>query len=149
MLSVESGSMRVDGKVALITGAANGLRGQLMGIGGATAWLFARESAKVVLTDMNEKTGQTTAFQIRRSGADTLFVRLDVTKEEDWIGAIGTTIARFGRLDILVNSAGPRESYRVVETTEELAYAILYLASDESSYVTGSELVVDGGQLAQ
>ena len=49
--------MRLEGKVALITGAAAGVRGELMGFGGAAAWLFAGEGAKLVLADVNEEAG--------------------------------------------------------------------------------------------
>ncbi len=76
--------MRLDGKVALISGAAHGVQGELMGFGGASAWLFVREGAKVVLGDINEEDGARTAAQIRESGGEALFVRLDVTREEDW-----------------------------------------------------------------
>ena len=258
------------GKVALITGAAMGVCGEPMGMGGATAWLFAQEGAKVTLSDLNETMGQRSAEQLRNRGHSAMFVHLDVTSEENWIRAIRETVSAFGRLDILVNCAGnvvpgdiesstvetwdslmavhakgpflgtkhaipemrkvgggsivnvssidglvgtrigagypagkaasrlfsksaaiqhAHENIRVnsvhpgyVETPlsrsivdwpdgptpdeqrarridrvpmkreaspKELAYAILYLASDESSYVTGSELVVDGGFYAQ
>ena len=255
--------MRLDGKVALITGAATGVQGELMGFGGTTARLFVREGAKVVLGDINEELGEKTAAQIRDSGGDAIFVRLDVTAEQDWIDAVRATVSHFDRLDILVNNAGTvagglveetparvweaqmdvhakgaflgtkhaipemrkagggsiinvssiaglvgtlataysaakganrllakaaaiqyaKDKIRVnsvhpgyVETpmtsalfqevegrewrlartpmgrfgtVEEVANGILYLASDESSYVTGSELVIDGGLTAQ
>ena len=255
--------MRLEGKVALITGAAAGVRGEVMGFGGATAWLFVRQGAKVVLTDIDEELGRKTTSQIQESGRDALFVRLDVTSDQDWIDAIQTTVSRFGRLDILFNNAGAgggktleettveewdsvmdvhakgaflgakhaipemrkvgggsivnmssihgivgtakavaysaakgavrnftkavavgyaKEGIRVnsihpgnsltarvakmfpdgdldhywsstpmarMGTADEIAQAVLYLASDESSYVTGAELIVDGGFLAQ
>ena len=53
--------MRLEGKVAVITGAAAGVQGELMGFGGAAAWLFVKEGAKVVLSDINEETGNRTA----------------------------------------------------------------------------------------
>ena len=98
--------MRLDGKVALISGGAHGVQGELMGFGGATAWLFVREGAKVVLGDIDEESGNKTVAQIRESGGDALFVRLDVTKEQDWIDAVNATVSNFGKLDILVNNAG-------------------------------------------
>jgi NAD(P)-dependent dehydrogenase (short-subunit alcohol dehydrogenase family) len=250
--------MRLQGKVALITGAAHGM-------GEAEAKMFAKEGAQVVVADMDEAAGQQVAAGIAEIGGDALFVRLDVTREEDWQKAVETTIARFGNLDILVNNAGisgssggdrlsaetwdkvmdvnakgvflglkyaipamqqtgsgsivnissisgfvgqdyvhmaynaskgavrimtksaavqyakdgirvnsvhpgvmpPMQTSRVTANAEqrqrmlaqvpmgregrreEVGYAVLFLASDEASYITGTEVVVDGGYLAQ
>ena len=112
--------MRLEGKVALITGAAAGVEGELMGFGGASAHLFTREGAKVVLSDINEEMGQKTASQVRDNGGEAIFVRLDVTSEQDWADAIKTTISSFGRLDILVNNAGTSARYNVEDTTVEV-----------------------------
>ncbi len=112
--------MRLQGKVALITGAATGIEGQTMGFGGASARLFAREGARVVLTDINESDGERTAAQIAESGEDAIFKRLDVTSERDWSEAIDATISRFGALNILVNNAGTGARTTVEETTEEI-----------------------------
>ena len=109
--------MRLAGKVALISGAAMGIRGELMGFGGASAWLFSEEGARVVLGDVNEEKGNRTAEQIRQSGGEACFVRLDVTREQDWINAVEAAMARFGRLDILVSSAGTTVAGGVEETT--------------------------------
>ncbi len=86
---------RLDGKVAIVTGAA---RGQ----GAAEARAFAREGAKVVLTDVLVEEGEATASTI---GGDAVFVRHDVSSEEEWEAAIAATLDRFGRLDVLVNNA--------------------------------------------
>jgi NAD(P)-dependent dehydrogenase (short-subunit alcohol dehydrogenase family) len=91
--------MRLQGKVALITGAAHGM-------GEAEAKMFAKEGAQVVVADMDEAAGQQVAAGIAEVGGKALFVRLDVTREEDWQQAVETTVARFGKLDILVNNAG-------------------------------------------
>ena len=112
--------MRLENKVALITGAATGVEGELMGFGGATARLFAREGAKVVLTDINEQSGLKTAAQIGELGGDVEFLRLDVTSEADWANAIEATVARFSRLDILVNNAGTGAETDVENTTLEI-----------------------------
>lgn len=112
--------MRLAGKVALITGAAAGVEGEVMGFGGAAARLFAREGAKVVLTDIREDMGQRTADQIQANGGEAFFMRLDVTREEDWQEAVQTAVARFGGLNILVNNAGTGARTTVEETTVEI-----------------------------
>ena len=250
--------MRLDNKVALISGGASGM-------GAAEAKLFATEGAKVVIGDILEEAGRQTEAEINETGGDCLFVRLDVTSESDWQTAVAATVARFGKLDVLVNNAGistqgdiedesqedwdltmainakgvflgtkyvidpmrqagggsiinissgaaiapapgtsaayaaSKGAVRILSkstavqyanegircnsvhpgpvdtpmlhrsrpdraaqeeqvsripmgrigTSEEIAYGVLYLASDESSYVTGSELVIDGGRTAQ
>jgi NAD(P)-dependent dehydrogenase (short-subunit alcohol dehydrogenase family) len=248
--------MRLQNKVALITGAASGM-------GEASARLFAREGAKVIVSDILEKEGAAVVSSITAAGGEAIFLRQDVTDEAQWRNAIQSTVQRHGRLDILVNNAGisgavpdrmdlayfdklmavnargtflgmkcaieqmkkqgggsivnlssisgfvgqqfvhmgyngakaairmmtksaavqygtdhirvnsvhpgvmppmrtsvtaadPKLREKLLETipmrragrVEEAAYAILFLASDEASYVTGTELVVDGGFLA-
>src|SRR5262249_3783749 len=96
---VEKAMNRVDGKVAVVSGAARG-------IGAETAALLAKAGAKVVLTDMLEERGQATAESIIQSGGEALFLRHDVTRESDWERVMKTAVDRFGGLDILVNNAG-------------------------------------------
>ncbi len=88
--------MRLNGKVAIITGAASGM-------GAATARLFAREGAKVVIADMLETDGRALASEI---GAAARFEKLDVTDEAGWAAVVASTRRHFGKLDILVNNAG-------------------------------------------
>jgi cyclopentanol dehydrogenase len=246
---------RLTGKVALISGGA---RGQ----GAVEGKLFAREGAKVVLGDVLEAEGLRAAEEIRTQGGEAVFIRLDVTKEDDWQRAVDTAISTYGKLNILVNNAGilqmegvedisqqmwdrimavnstgvwlgmktavpalrqagggsiinissisgligtglqtayqaskgavrimtktaamqyAKEGIRVnsvhpgpidtpmttdldremwqmflngvplkrAGTSEDIAYGVLYLATDESSFVTGSELIIDGGYTAQ
>jgi NAD(P)-dependent dehydrogenase (short-subunit alcohol dehydrogenase family) len=246
---------RLKGKVALISGGA---RGQ----GAVEGKLFAREGAKVVLGDILETEGLHTVEEIRAEGGDVVFVKLDVTNEDDWNRAVDAAVSTYGKLDILVNNAGilqmegvealtqavwdrvmavnstgvwlgmkatlpamrqagggsivnissisgligtgmqtayqaskgavrimtktaameyAKEGIRVnsvhpgpidtpmttgldrelwqmflngvplkrAGTSEDIAYGVLYLASDESSFVTGSELIIDGGYTAQ
>lgn len=111
--------MRLEGKVALISGAASGVEGELMGFGGAAARMFCQEGARVVLGDINTEGGERTAEQIRAAGGDAIFVKLDVTQDQDWIDAVAATVSAFGRLDVLVNNAGSGARYTVEETTEE------------------------------
>ena len=104
--------MRLEGKVALISGAA---RGQ----GAAEARLFAREGAKVVIGDVLDEEGTRVAAEIAESGRDALFVHLDVTSEDDWRQAIDAATSRFGKLDVLVNNADIWRRGNVEETTPE------------------------------
>jgi 3(or 17)beta-hydroxysteroid dehydrogenase len=100
---------RVSGKVAIVTGAASGM-------GKADAELLAREGAKVVLADLNETDGQAVAEAI---GDSAVFMRLDVTDEENWQAVIAQTVETFGRLDILVNNAGMIALGTIVDTDLE------------------------------
>ena len=110
--------MRLEDKVALITGAAHGVKGELMGFGGAAAWLFAEEGAKVVLTDIDVESGERAVAQMRDEGHDAMFIELDVTAESDWKRAIQATLDAYGTLNVLVNNAGTAGSGKVEETTE-------------------------------
>ncbi len=250
--------MRLENKVALISGGARGM-------GAVEARLFAAEGARVVIGDVLEEEGRQTEAAVNEAGGQCVFVRLDVTSEADWAGAVAAAVSRFGKLDILVNNAGVSSTGGIEELTagdwdrtmdinakgvflgtkaaipemrkagggsiinissgagiapapgtsgayaaskgavrifskstavqyagenircnsvhpgpietpmlrsargsgaqlddtiervplgrigrpEEIAYGVLYLASDESSFVTGSELVIDGGRTAQ
>ena len=98
--------MRLDGKVALIAGAGAGVEGKLMGIGGASARLFAREGAQVVVTDVADDLGRRTAAEIQETGAEAMFLHLDVTSESEWAAVVEAAVREYGKLDILVNSAG-------------------------------------------
>ena len=112
--------MRLEDKVALITGAAAGVEGELMGFGGAAARLFASEGAKVVLTDILVEQGERAAAEIRELGGDAIFVKLDVTSDEDWRNAIQATLDAYGRLDVMVNNAGTSGPATVEDTTIEV-----------------------------
>ncbi|MEN9793438.1 MAG: hypothetical protein RL330_1516 [Actinomycetota bacterium] len=103
---------RLAGKVALITGAARGM-------GAAEARLFVDEGARVVITDVLEEQGRATAESISADGSRCIFVRHDVTSEEDWAAATDAAIATFGRIDVLVNNAGIFEQGSIMDTTLE------------------------------
>ena len=90
---------RLEGKVALITGAGGG-------IGRESALLFAREGAKVVVVDLTEKTGKQTVKLVKAAGGEAVFVAADVSRADDCERMVKTAEKKFGRLDILFNNAG-------------------------------------------
>lgn len=99
--------MRLENKIALITGAGSGL-------GEATARLFAREGGKLVITDINESTVNAVANDIEAVG-----LSHDVTSDESWIEVVAETQARYGGLDILINNAGVFSLAPLIETKTE------------------------------
>src|SRR5262249_39276487 len=91
--------MRLSGKVAIVTGAANGM-------GQSEALIFAREGAKVAVADLLEAEGRQVADKVKAAGGQAIFVKLDVGNEAEWEKAVKATVDAFGKLDILVNNAG-------------------------------------------
>jgi NAD(P)-dependent dehydrogenase (short-subunit alcohol dehydrogenase family) len=88
-----------ENKVALVTGAGSG-------IGKATALLFAKEGAKVVVSDIEEKMGRETVEEIIKNQGEAFFIKCDVSREEEVKNLIQQTIKKFGRLDLAYNNAG-------------------------------------------
>ena len=95
----ESGLGRLSGKVALVTGGGSG-------IGEAGARLFAVEGAKVAIADLNLDAAERVAGDINDAGGSAIAIKLDVRDESSCASAVDATVDRFGRLDVLVNSAG-------------------------------------------
>lgn len=91
--------MRLENKVALITGAASGM-------GASMARIFAGEGAKIVVADVLAEEGRAVVADIVRGNGAAMFQPLDVSSEAEWKTAIDATLAAYGRLDILVNDAG-------------------------------------------
>jgi NAD(P)-dependent dehydrogenase (short-subunit alcohol dehydrogenase family) len=86
-------------KVALVTGASSG-------IGRAVALIWAREGARVVVSDINVQGGEETAALVRAQGGEAIFVAADVGKPEDGKALVARAVAHFGRLDVACNNAG-------------------------------------------
>lgn len=101
-------TMRLAGKVALITGAGSG-------IGRGTANLFGREGASVVVAEINPETGQRTVDEIIAAGGQAHFIQTDVHEEDQCRRMIEAAVSRFGRLDILMNNAYYNKRGTVVE----------------------------------
>ncbi|RXG26723.1 SDR family oxidoreductase [Leeuwenhoekiella marinoflava] len=103
---------RVKNKVAIVTGGASGL-------GKSSAILLAREGAKIVVTDIDEEDGKKVVQQIKANGGEAIFIKQDVSKEDEWKNVIETTLKTFGKLHILANSAGIGLGGTVEEVTLE------------------------------
>ena len=104
--------MRVQGKVAFVSGGARGL-------GAADVLLLSQEGAAVAFGDVLRDEGEQLEASIRSQGGQALFVPLDVTDEAQWRRAIADTVARFGRLDVLVNNAAVGGAGTIEETSVE------------------------------
>jgi NAD(P)-dependent dehydrogenase (short-subunit alcohol dehydrogenase family) len=104
---------RLAGKVALITGAANGM-------GACEAKLFAAEGAKVIVTDVNYDGAVAVVESIRSAGGEAIAIKHDVASEADWQQAISKAVATFNKVDILVNNAGyhPESVMKDITLTE-------------------------------
>jgi cyclopentanol dehydrogenase len=109
---------RLDGKVALISGAA---RGQ----GAAEARLFAAEGASVVLGDIRAELGEQVVAEIAAAGGAALFTQLDVSREADWARAVALAESTYGKLDILVNNAAIIGLEGIMDTSIELWNRVL------------------------
>jgi len=104
--------MRLEGKVAIITGGT-------FGIGESTALLFAKEGAKVVIAARNAEKGESVVSQIKEQGGDAIFVKTDVANEQDVQNLVKETVDTFGKLDVLFANAGVGAGGDIHETTME------------------------------
>ena len=104
--------MKLKDKVAIVTGAASGL-------GRAIALRYAQEGANVVIADLNNDAAGAVAGEINGGGGHAIGIAMDVTSEDDVNNAVATTMATFGRIDILVSNAG----IQIVHPLEEFSYA--------------------------
>ena len=112
--------MRLNDKVAVITGAATG-------IGRASAVLFGREGARVVIGDVNDAEAEETLRQARDAGAEIHYVHCDVSRTADVDALVQAAVDRYGRLDVMFNNAGRNFFGKVHETTDEAWEACLSL----------------------
>lgn len=110
--------MRLENKVAVITGAASG-------IGRACCIIFAREGARIVGADVDEAGGTETVDAVNANGGSAIFVRTDVSMAADTEHMAAETMRAFGAVHILVNNAGIIRAGTVMDTPEEVWDAVL------------------------
>lgn len=91
--------MRLADKVAIVTGGAHGM-------GKSTCEIFAREGAKIVIADVDQKAGEELAQQLVSQNMTAMFSQLDVTSEADWAATVKAAVDAYGKVDCLVNNAG-------------------------------------------
>jgi 3-oxoacyl-[acyl-carrier protein] reductase len=127
---------RLEGKIALITGAASG-------IGRAQALLFAREGAAVVAADLNGDGAEQVVSEIQAEGGSGLAVRVEVSDQQSVQAAVDTAVARFGRIDILSNTAGAFDHYRqTLDTPRELWDKLIAVNLTSQYLVTNAVLPI-------
>jgi NAD(P)-dependent dehydrogenase (short-subunit alcohol dehydrogenase family) len=103
--------MRLDGKVTIITGGGSGM-------GKTAAEMFAKEGARVVVSDVSEAAGEGVVSAVKAVGGEATFVRADVSREDDARAMVQHAVATYGRLDALYNNAGimPEADHSVIDT---------------------------------
>jgi 3-oxoacyl-[acyl-carrier protein] reductase len=121
--------MRLDNKAAAITGSGSG-------IGKASAKLFAREGAKVVVADINDTGGEDTVKEITSAGGEALYCHTDVSKATDAERLIKTTVDQFGKIDILFNNAGTPQKTMPLEAIDEALFDHIYSVNVKGIFFT-------------
>lgn len=117
--------MKLQDKVAIVTGAASGM-------GKAIAEAYAKEGAKVVVSDMNEEGAKTVADEITANGGTAFAIATNVTKDEDLQQLFDTTIEEFGQLDILVNNAGIMDGFEPVNEITDARWDMIFAVNTTS-----------------
>ena len=120
--------MKLANKVAIITGGGSG-------IGKASAYLFAKEGAKIVIAQRTVATGEETMAKIKSSGGEAIFVRTDVTVARDMQHLVHVTLDIYGKIDILFNNAGTVHKPTPVEDIEESLWDEIYAVNVKSIFL--------------
>ena len=137
--------MRLEDKVAIVTGAAHGM-------GEVEADLFVQEGAKVVVADVLGEPAEAVAADIHAGGGEAIAATIDVTSEPAWVALIEKTVARYGRLDILVNNAGISGSsvgdpdglegwHRIIAVNQTSVFLGTKLAAEQMAKTGGGSIV--------
>ncbi|MFC1942590.1 SDR family oxidoreductase [Chloroflexota bacterium] len=126
--------MRLIDRVAIITGASSGM-------GRATAYLFTREGAKVVVADINDKDGKETVATIKSQGGEAIFVHVDVSVSSEVQNLINETIKAYGKIDILFNNAGISHKSSAVEDMDESQWDLTYAVNVKAMFLAAKYAV--------
>ena len=126
--------MRLKDKVAIVTGGGSGF-------GEGIARRFAQEGAKVVVNDINEEGGKRVADVITQQGGAAIFTKADVTKHADVRALVGSAIAKWGRLDIMVNNAGATHRNQPMLDVPEDVYDKIFAVNVKSVYYAAHEVI--------
>jgi 3-oxoacyl-[acyl-carrier protein] reductase len=126
--------MRLAGKTAIVTGAGSGF-------GAGIAQTFARESAKVVLADINIDAAAAVSSQITQAGGYAVAVRCDVSKAADWGMLMREALAKFGVVHIVVNNAGTTHKNQPMLNVDEAEFDRVYAVNVKSIYLSAMQFV--------
>lgn len=124
---------RITGKICLVTGGSSGL-------GEATVKLLSEEGGTVIISDIDTEKGETLAQSLRDKGADSIFIKHDVTSEDDWQAAFDHIIKTYGRLDVLVNNAGGG-TYNDIETLSLKDWKSIIALNLDSTFI-GTQMAI-------
>jgi NAD(P)-dependent dehydrogenase (short-subunit alcohol dehydrogenase family) len=120
--------MRFRGRVVMVTGAARG-------IGAVTADAFAREGARVAVVDLDGAGAEAAAARLRTGGAEAVAFRADAAAPDDMRGVVDAIVARWGRVDVLVNNAGGFAAIRLTEDITDEEWASILRSNLTSAFV--------------
>lgn len=126
--------MKLGGKVAVITGGSSG-------IGRASARLFAREGAKIAVADIDEDSGKETLAMVKADGGESCYIRTDVTLASEVQNLVRAIKDRFGKIDIVLNSAGVNMNRIPVETIGESLWDQVYAIDVKSIFLVAKYVV--------
>jgi NAD(P)-dependent dehydrogenase (short-subunit alcohol dehydrogenase family) len=126
--------MRLEGKIAIVVGGGQ-TPGDTIGNGRATAILFAREGAKVLVVDREQSSAEETAELIRKERGVARAVRADVTREADCRSFVEACVSEFGRIDVLHNNVGVGTGDNSVEELSEEAWDGIYAVNAKSVFL--------------
>ena len=126
--------MRLENKTAIVTGGASGF-------GAGIAQRFAHEGASVVVADINDPKGESTAREIRDSGGDAVYIHADVTSRSDTKGMISAAVEHSGQLDILINNAGFSHANKSFTEVADEEFDRVYNVNVKAVYIAIQEAI--------